>query len=110
MAVLPDINRDFQEVWLEFIVKIDQDTFADHNAVIVADRLRHYRYQHLADEVNDHCPCSLGEPLGLAMLRLKHDGNPFSRWFLNDCGAPVCSECGLATPGLETATRVCACL
>ena len=104
--MFPDINRDFLEVGLEFRGKIDQYVFASHNAMIVANRLRHRRYRHIANEVNMHCPGILDEPLGLAPLRLKYDGNPFYRRFLNDYGDLVYSEFRLTTPGFESATGV----
>ena len=103
---LPDIKHDFSIIELEFISTLYEDVFGLKNNKTVAETLQHHRYRRLTAEVEQRYPNILNEPLGTALLRLKHSGDQFYRRFLNPYGDLRYSTFSLATPEFESSTGV----
>ena len=103
---LPDLKYDFSIIELKFTGKRYKDVFALKNNKTVAETLQHHRYRRLSAEMKEHYPNILNEPLGTALLRLKHDGDRIYRRFLNPYGDLQYSTFSLATSEFEAATGV----
>ena len=102
MRASPDLVHDFSEIELKFIGVPYQNVFGRKNNKTVAETLRHRLYRTLAAEVKECYPNILDEPLGTALLRLKQDGDPFYRRFLNLYGDLQYSTFRIATPKFES--------
>ena len=103
---LPNLKRDFSLIELNFIGTLYEDVFGHKNNKTVAETLRHQRYRRLTTEVEERYSNILNEPLGAALLRLKHDGDQIYRRFLNPYGDLRYSIFSLATSEFESATGV----
>ena len=103
---LPDLNHDFSIIELKFTGKLYEDVFGLKNNKTVAETLQHRRYRQLSTVVKERNPNILNEPLGTALLRLKHDGDKIYKRFLNPYGDLRYSTFSLATSEFESATGV----
>ena len=103
---LPDLKYDFSIIELKFTGKLYEDVFGLKNNKTVAETLQHRRYRRLSEEVKGRYPNILNEPLGTALLRIKHDGDQIYRRFLNPYGDLQYSTFSLATSEFESATGV----
>ena len=103
---LPDLKHDFSIIELKFAGKLYEDVFGLKNNKTVAETLQHRRYRRLSVEVEGRYPNFLNEPLGTALLRIKHDGDQIYRRFLNPYGDLQYSTFSLATSEFESATGV----
>ena len=105
-GTLPDLERDFSKVKLEFIGVPYQDVFGRKNNKTVAETLQHRRYRKFSEKVERCYRDILDEPLGMALLRLKRSGDPFYRAFLNRYGDLQYATFRLASPEFESVTGV----
>ena len=103
---LPDLKHDFSIIELKFTGKLYEDVFGLKNNKTVVETLQHHRYRRLSAEVKERHPKILNEPLGTALLRLKHNGDQIYRRFLNPYGDLRYSTFSLATSEFESATGV----
>ena len=103
---LPELKQDFSIIELTFTGEYHEDVFGLKNNKTVAETLQHRRYRGLSAEVKERYPSILNEPLGTALLRLKHDGDQIYRRFLNPYGDLRYSTFSLATSEFEAATGV----
>lgn len=103
---LPDLKHDFSILELKFNGKLYEDVFGLKNNKTVGETLQHRRYRRLSAEVKERYPNILNEPLGTALIRLKHNGDQIYRRFLNPYGDLQYSTFSLATSEFESATGV----
>ena len=103
---LPDLKHDFSIIELKFAGELYEDVFGLKNNKTVAETLQHHRYRQLSAVVKERYSNILNEPLGTALLRLKHNGDQIYRRFLNPYGDLRYSTFSLATSEFEAATGV----
>jgi hypothetical protein len=93
---LPNVQKDFLGIPLEFQDGAHKNVFADKNNKTVAETLEHPKYQHLADHFYEAHSELLELPLGTALMQMKDCGDDFYLRFLNKYGDLVYSVFRLA--------------
>ena len=82
----------FKPVPLSFQDAVQVNIFAHKNNRSVTETVAHRRYAHLAPDIHHTYADALDQPLGIFLLKLKTEGDPFYRRFLNKYGdATFCS-------------------
>ena len=83
---LPDLERDFVSLELEFLSGPHENVFAKRNNVTVDEMLTHKKYKKLIDEMESEYRDILDKPLGEALLDLKQKGDKIYEKFLHEHG------------------------